>query len=287
MEASDIRTVGVIGCGLMGAGIAEVCSRSGFSVVVREVDTERLQKGLGSLRASLTRAVAKGKLTQDEMEAIYGNIHGTMDPGDLSDCDIVIEAAAENMALKKEIFKELDRTCKPDALLTSNTSSLCITEIASATNRPEQVLGLHFFNPVPVMPLLEIVPGLLTPPEVLDTACQFGQVLGKTAVITKDRPGFIVNLLLVPFLLDAIGWLDANLATREDIDSAVRLGLGHPMGPLSLSDFIGLDTVLSIADALYGDLREPRYVAPPLLRRMVQAGLLGRKSGRGFYTYSG
>jgi 3-hydroxybutyryl-CoA dehydrogenase len=189
--------------------------------------------------------------------------------------------------LKKTIFKDLDSICKPDVILATNTSSLCITEIASVTCRPEKVIGLHFFNPVTVMPLLEVVPGLLTSSETTAFARKLGEILGKTVVVTKDRPGFIVNLLLIPFLLDAVGWLDAGLATKEDFDTAVKLGLNHPMGPIALCDLIGLDTVLNIADALYDELLEPRYVAPPLLRRMVKAGLLGRKVGRGFYTYSG
>jgi 3-hydroxybutyryl-CoA dehydrogenase len=287
MEPNNVRTIGVVGCGLMGAGIVEACSRAGYQVVVREVNAACLEKGLGLVHGSMARAVSKGKLGQADMDGITNRIQGTQDLGDLAECDLVIEAAVENMSLKKTIFKDLDSICKPDVILATNTSSLCITEIASVTCRPEKVIGLHFFNPVTVMPLLEVVPGLLTSSETTAFARKLGEILGKTVVVTKDRPGFIVNLLLIPFLLDAVGWLDAGLATKEDFDTAVKLGLNHPMGPIALCDLIGLDTVLNIADALYDELLEPRYVAPPLLRRMVKAGLLGRKVGRGFYTYSG
>ncbi|MDD5368328.1 MAG: 3-hydroxybutyryl-CoA dehydrogenase [Anaerolineaceae bacterium] len=285
MEADTIRTIGVIGCGLMGAGIVESCSRAGYRVIVREVNAERLENGLARVHASMAKGVSKARLAQTDMDAATQRIHGTQVFGDISDCDLVIEAAIENMDLKKSIFKDLDSICKPEVILATNTSSLCITEIAAVTSRPERVLGLHFFNPVPVMPLLEVIPGLLTSAETLAIGRKFGEILGKTVVVTKDRPGFIVNLLLIPFLLDTVGWLDAGLATKEDFDTAVRLGLNHPMGPLSLCDLIGLDTVLNIADVLYEELHDPRYVAPTLLRRMVKAGLLGRKVGQGFYTY--
>ena len=287
MEPNNVQTLGVVGCGLMGAGIVETCSRAGYQVLVREVNAERLEKGLGIVHGSMAKAVSKGRLEQAEMDAAASRIRGTQDLGDLAECDLVIEAAVENMGLKKTIFKDLDSICRPGAILATNTSSLCITEIASVTCRPEKVLGLHFFNPVPVMPLLEVVPGLLSSSETVAFARSFGEILGKTVVVTKDRPGFIVNLLVIPFLLDTIGWLDAGLAAKEDFDTAVKLGLNHPMGPLALCDLIGLDTVLNIADAIYEELRDPRYAAPALLRRMVKAGLLGRKVGRGFYTYHG
>jgi len=286
MDTNEITSIGVVGCGLMGAGIVEVCSRAGFNVVVRELDAQILEKGLNGVRTSMSRAVEKGRMAQADKDACLDRIKGVVQVGDLADCDLVIEAAVENINLKKDIFGELDRICKPDAILASNTSSLSITEIASATHRPGQVIGLHFFNPVPSMPLMEIVTGLLTSVETVTLARELGEKLGKTVVVTKDRPGFIVNLLLIPYLLDAIRWLDAGLATKEEIDTAIKLGLNHPMGPITLSDFIGLDTVLFIADALYEEFRETRYAAPALLRRMVKAGLVGRKAGRGFYTYS-
>jgi len=286
MDINSIQTIGVVGCGLMGAGIVEVCARAGYNVVVREINDELLQKGLSRVKGSMAKGVEKGKLSQADMEAALARIHGTLSLADFKGCDLVIEAAIENMQLKKTIFTELDAICRPEVILSSNTSSLCITEMAAATERPDKVLGLHFFNPVPVMPLLEIVRGLLTSDETLETARALGEKLGKTVVVAKDRPGFIANLLFVPYALDAIRWLDAGLATKEEIDTSMRLGFNHPMGPFTLMDFVGLDTLLFIADAMYEEFKDPRYAAPPLLRRMVQAGLLGRKSGRGFYNYT-
>jgi len=281
----EIKKVGVVGCGLMGSGITEVCARSGYEVVVREISDELLQKGLGRIKASMSKGVSRGKLTQEEMDAALARIKGTTSMQDFANCDIVIEAVVENLEIKKQVFAELDRITPPHAILASNTSSLCITEMAAVTKRPDKVLGLHFFNPVPVMPLLEMVRTILTSEETMDTARQFGESLGKTIVVAKDAPGFIVNALLVPYLLDAVRMLETGYATKEDIDTAVKLGLNHPMGPLTLLDFIGLDTVLYIADAMYGELKDPRYAAPALLRRMVIAGKLGRKSGEGFYKY--
>jgi 3-hydroxybutyryl-CoA dehydrogenase len=282
----EIKNVGVVGCGLMGSGIVEACARAGYAVTVREVNDGLLQRGLGRIQKSVSKGVSRGKLTQEEMDAALGRIEGTTDMADLAGSDLVIEAAIENMALKKEIFAELDKLCAPEAILSSNTSSLCITEIASATGRPDKVLGLHFFNPVPVMPLLEIVLTFQTSEETLAIARAFGETLGKTMVKAKDMPGFIVNRLLIPYLLDAVTMLQNGLATREDIDTAIKLGLNHPMGPLALLDFIGLDTILFIADAMYKEFKDPRFAAPPLLRQMVLAGYLGRKSGKGFYDYS-
>jgi 3-hydroxybutyryl-CoA dehydrogenase len=230
--------------------------------------------------------VKRGKITQGEMDAALTRIKSTTDMSDFAPCDLVIEAVVEKMEVKKQVFAELDGICPPHAILASNTSSLCITEMASVTKRPDKVLGLHFFNPVPVMPLLELVRTILTDDETLQTAQEFGKALGKTAVVAKDTPGFIVNLLLVPFLLDVVRAVENGVATREDIDTAIKLGLNHPMGPLTLLDFIGLDTTLFIADAMYGEFKDPRYAAPPLLRRMVLAGHLGRKTGQGFYDYS-
>lgn len=281
----EIKTVGVVGCGLMGSGIAEVCARSGYDVVVREINDELLQKGMDRIKRSMSRGVERGKFTQEEMNAALARIKGTTEMGDFAPCDLVIEAVVENMGVKKEVFAELDGICPPHAILATNTSSLCITEMASATKRPGKVLGMHFFNPVPVMPLLELVRTILTDDETLAVAQEFGTSLGKTTVVAKDTPGFIVNLLLVPFLLDAIRAVENGVATREDIDTAIKLGLNHPMGPLALLDLVGLDTTLFIADAMYGEFKDPRYAAPPLLRRMVLAGHLGRKTGKGFYDY--
>jgi 3-hydroxybutyryl-CoA dehydrogenase len=281
----EIKKVGVVGCGLMGSGIVEACARSGYGVVVREVDEDLLQKGLARVRKSLSTAVTKGKIAQEQADEAWARIHGTLSLGDFSGCDLVVEAAVENMALKKGIFAELDRILPPHALLASNTSSLCVTEMASVTGRGDKVLGIHFFNPVPVMPLIEFVRTILTSDGTMEAARQFGATLGKTMVTAKDTPGFIVNRLLIPYLLDAVRVFDEGLASREDIDTAIKLGLNHPMGPLTLLDFVGLDTCLFIADAMFEEYKDPRYAAPPLLRRMVLAGQFGRKSGRGFYTY--
>jgi len=280
-----IRKVGVVGCGLMGSGIVEVCARAGYEVVVREVNDEFLQKGLGRIKKSMSRGVRKGKLAQEDMDAAWGRIKGTTTLADMADCDIAIEAAVENMEIKKSIFAELDGILPPQAILASNTSSLCITEMASVTKRGDKVLGIHFFNPVPVMPLIEFVRTILTSDETMAIAHEFGASLGKTMVTAKDTPGFIVNRLLIPYILDAVRIYENGLASKEDIDTAIKLGLNHPMGPLTLLDFVGLDTCLFIADAMYEEFKDPRYAAPPLLRRMVLAGHLGRKSGKGFYEY--
>jgi 3-hydroxybutyryl-CoA dehydrogenase len=281
----DLNTVGVIGCGLMGSGIAEVCARAGFRVVVREINEDLLQNGLDRIRKSLGKAVARGKISQEQADQTLARIQGTLELADFAGCDLVIEAAIENMDLKKEIFAELDHILPPHAILASNTSSLCITEMASVTSRGDKVLGIHFFNPVPVMPLIEFVRTILTSDETMAAAHEFGASLGKTMVTAKDTPGFIVNRLLIPYLLQAVQIYEDGLATREDIDTAIKLGLAHPMGPLTLLDFVGLDTTLFIADAMYDEYKDPRYAAPPLLRRMVLAGHLGRKSGKGFYDY--
>ncbi len=285
MNIQDVRTVGVVGCGLMGSGIAEVCARAGFQVIVREVNEELLRKGLDRIRASMAKAVERGKLAASEMEVAWGRIRGTLSMEDFAACDLVIEAVVEEMEVKKAVFAELDRICPPHAVLASNTSSLSITALGSATRRPDKVIGLHFFNPAPVMPLLEIVVGLQTAEETVALGRALAERLNKTVVVSKDRPGFIVNRLLIPYLLDAIRLLEEGVATMEDIDTAIRLGLNHPMGPFTLMDFVGLDTMLLIADAMFEEFKDPRYAAPPLLRRMVAAGWLGRKSGRGFYTY--
>jgi 3-hydroxybutyryl-CoA dehydrogenase len=282
----ELSRVGVVGCGLMGAGIAEVCARAGYDVVVREINDELLQEGLNRIRESLGKAVARGKATQEQADQAMARIHGTLSLGDFAGCGLAVEAAVENMGVKKQIFAELDGVLPPHAVLASNTSSLCITEMASATQRSDRVLGIHFFNPVPVMPLIEFVRTILTSDETMEIANQFGASLGKTMVTAKDTPGFIVNRLFIPYILDAVRVYEDGLATKEDIDTAIKLGLNHPMGPLTLLDFVGLDTCLFIADAMYQEYKDARYAAPPLLRRMVLAGHLGRKSGKGFYDYT-
>jgi 3-hydroxybutyryl-CoA dehydrogenase len=279
------QTVGVVGVGQMGSGIVEVFARAGCDVMAREINDELLERGRAYLQRSFARGVERGKIAQADADAALGRISFTTQLAEFAHCDLVIEAATENMTLKKTLFTELDVICGPEAILASNTSSLSITEIASATQRPDKVVGLHFFNPVPVMPLIEIVRGLLTSEETMDAARALGAVLKKDIVIAKDNPGFIVNLLLVPYLFDAIRALENGVATKEDVDTAIKLGLNHPMGPFTLLDFVGLDTCLFIGDAMYQEFKDARYAAPPLLRRMVTAGLLGRKSGRGFYTY--
>lgn len=282
----EIKRVGVIGCGLMGAGIVETCARAGYQVLVREVNAELLAKGMQRCNSSLSRAVERGRLTQPEMDDAWARITGTVKLQDLAKSDLVIEAVIENMAEKKRIFAEMDTLCPPETIIASNTSSLCVTEMAVATGRPDKVLGLHFFNPVPVMPLLEMVRTILTSDETIQVAQQFGASLKKTTIVAKDTPGFIVNLLLVPYMLSAIRALEAGVATREDIDNAMKLGCNHPMGPLTLLDFVGLDTAYYIANVMYEEFREPQYAPPPLLKRMVLAGFLGRKAGKGFYDYS-
>ncbi len=281
----EIKKVGVVGCGLMGSGITEVCAKSGYEVVVREVNDGFLQKGLGRIQKSMDKAVSRGKLSQEDRDAAWGRITGTTAMSDFKDCDLVIEAVIENMDLKKEIFAELDGLLRPEVIIASNTSSLCITEMASVTKRGDKVLGMHFFNPVPVMPLIEFVRTILTSDETMATARAFGESLGKTCIVAKDTPGFIVNLLLVPYLLDAVRAYESGLASKEDIDAGMKLGCNHPMGPLTLADFVGLDTTLYIADIMFDEFKDTRYAAPPLLRRMVLAGHLGRKSGKGFYDY--
>ena len=277
--------VGVVGCGLMGSGIAEVCARAGYRVTVREVSDDLLQRGLARLDASMARAVQRGKLAAQDRDAARARIRGTTVLADLAGCDLILEAIIENMEEKKRLYAELDTVCPPETVFASNTSSLSITEMASVTRRSERFLGLHFFNPVPVMQPVEMVRGLRTSDETLAVCRAFCETLGKTVIACKDYPGFIVNLLLVPFLLDAVRALELGVASREDIDTAVRLGLNHPMGPLTLLDFVGIDTTYYIAEAMFTELKDPRYAAPPLLRKMVLAGYHGRKTGKGFYEY--
>jgi 3-hydroxybutyryl-CoA dehydrogenase len=284
---NGIRRVGVVGCGLMGSGIAEVCARAGLDVVVREVNQPALDAGRKRVEGSLDRAVKAGKLDAAERDAALAQIRFTTDFGDLSDRQLVVEAVIENEAEKLEVFASLDKAVSDvEAVLASNTSSIPVMKLAMATSRPANVLGLHFFNPVPVMHLVELIPSLLTSQETSERAEAFaGAVLGKRVIRSKDRAGFIVNALLIPYLLSAIRMLESGFATAEDIDSGVVEGLRHPMGPLALTDLIGLDTTIAVSQSLYEEFKEPLYAPPPLLSRMVEAGLLGRKAGRGFYDY--
>jgi 3-hydroxybutyryl-CoA dehydrogenase len=284
---AEIRTVAVVGSGLMGSGIAEVTARAGHTTLVREVNGELLEQGLGRIRKSLDRAVDKGKLDAPVRDEVMGRVRGTTALDDLAEADLVIEAIVENLEAKKELFAALDDICPEHTLFASNTSSLTVTEMAAATNRPDRFLGLHFFNPVPVMKLVEVVRTIATGDAAFDTAYQFVQALGKQPVEAKDASGFIVNRLLVPYMLDAIRSLEQGLGSIEDIDRSMVLGLGYPMGPFTLSDFVGIDTLFRIAEIMYEEYAETRFAPPPLLRRMVTLGRFGRKSGRGFYDYGG
>jgi 3-hydroxybutyryl-CoA dehydrogenase len=282
-----IQKVGVLGCGLMGSGIAEVCARAGYPTVVREVSEELLEKGLGRVRGSLDKAVGKGKLDAEARDAAVGRLTGVVDLTALADCDLVIEAIVENLEQKRETFTALDQEVKPEAIFASNTSSLTITQLAMFTRRPDRFLGLHFFNPVPVMKLVEEVRTIATSDDTFDTVFAFARALGKQPVAARDNSGFIVNRLLVPYLLDAIRAYEEGVGSLEDIDKAMQLGCGYPMGPFTLLDFVGLDTTYYIADIMFEEYREKRFAPPPLLKQMVLAGRLGRKSGRGFYEYGG
>ena len=281
-----IQTVGVVGCGLMGSGIAQVCAQKGYRVMIRETSDAFLQKGLGRIRGFLAEGVKRGKVAQADMDKTLGAITGTTSLADFKDCDLVIEAIVENLDEKRKVFAELDRVCPPHAILASNTSSISITSMVAATKRPDRCLGLHFMNPVPIMKLVEIVRPEITSEETYREARTFTESLGKTVVTAKDTPGFLVNLLLVPYLCEAVRAVDQGLATKEDVDASMKLGCGMPMGPIELLDFVGLDTTLYIIDVLFDAYREPKYAAPPLLRRMVAAGRVGKKAGRGFYEYA-
>ena len=281
----EIRTVGVVGCGLMGAGIAEVCARAGYETIVREVDEQALSRGLERLNQSMATAVGRGRLKEADRDAALGRLRGVTDLEALAGCDLVIEAVTENLQAKQEVFMVLDAACGPSTILASNTSSIPIIDLASVTKRPDRVLGMHFMNPVPVMRLIELVRAITTSDETLAEARAFGESLGKRVIVAKDRAGFVVNMLLVPYLLEAIRMYESGFAAREDIDLGMVLGTNHPMGPLTLLDYVGLDTTYYIANILYKELHEPKYAPPPLLKQMVTAGYLGRKSGRGFYDY--
>jgi 3-hydroxybutyryl-CoA dehydrogenase len=280
-----MERIGVIGGGLMGSGIAEVCARAGSEVVVHEINAAAAEAGLGRIQKSLARAVERGKLEEVERDQILSRIDISTDIADQSDRQLVIEAATENEDLKKEIFSQLDRIVGDEAILASNTSSIPITRLAAATQRPGKVVGLHFFNPVPVMALVELVTTVLTDDAAADAVASYAESLGKTVIRAKDRAGFIVNMLLIPYMIGAVRMYEAGFASAEDIDTGMKLGANHPMGPLELADFVGLDTTKYVADVLFEEFKDPAYASPPLLTRMVEAGLHGRKTGRGFYDY--
>ncbi len=281
-----IAKVGVVGCGLMGSGIAQVAASSGYQTVVREVERGLLDKGLKSIEASLDKFVEKGKMSASDRQAALSRLKPTIELGDLADCDLIIEAITENLEAKRQLFSELDRLVKREAIFASNTSSLSITEMMTATDRRERFIGLHFFNPVPIMGLVEVVRTIATDEAVFEQAIEFARSLGKVPIKAPDRPGFIVNRLIVPYLLDAIRALEEGIGSVEDIDNGMKIGCGHPMGPFTLLDLVGLDTTYYIANIMYEEFKEKRFAPPPLLKRMVLAGQLGRKSGRGFYDYS-
>ena len=285
MNPEDVKSVGVVGCGIMGSGIAEVAAKAGMQVVVVEVDEEARDRGRQAIERSLARAVERGKLEESARDEVLGRITGSTQMSDLADSDLVVEAVTEDLETKLEVFRRLDELVRPEVVLATNTSSMPIADLAAVTKRPEKVLGMHFFNPPPVMKLLEVVRALSTSDETIAFGRAVGGRLGKTTVLAKDRAGFIVNMLLLPYLNSAVRMLDEGFATREDIDAGVTLGLGHPMGPLTLLDLIGLDTALHVSNVLYDEFKDPIYAPPTLLKRMVSAGYLGRKSGKGFYDY--
>jgi 3-hydroxybutyryl-CoA dehydrogenase len=285
--AQQIEQVGVVGAGLMGHGIAQVAAQSGYQVVVREVDEATLEKGIGKVEKQLARAVERERMSQEEADGVRGRIRGTVEYRDLAECDFVIEAITESLPLKLEMWREVDQVVKPEAVFATNTSSLAVIDQAAATSRPAQFAGLHYFNPAQVMKLVEVVRCVTTSPETFDTAFQFAESEGKLAIRAKDKAGFIVNRLLVPYSLDAIRAFEEGVGTVGEIDEAMKAGAGYPMGPFTLSDFVGLDTLGHICDVLFDEFRERRFAQPPTLRKMLAAGWFGRKSGMGFYDYSG
>jgi len=284
----EIKKVGVLGCGLMGSGIAQTAASAGFETTVREVSPELIQKGFTSIERSLEKFAEKGRITADQQKQTRDRLFGTTSFADLADCDIIIEAIIENLEEKQDTYRQLDAICKPQTIFASNTSSLSITQMMSATSpeRQQRFIGMHFFNPVPIMKLVEVVRTILTDAEVYEQAVEFGKKLGKVPVRASDKTGFIVNRLLVPYMLDAIRALEEGVGSTVDIDNAMKLGCGYPMGPFTLGDFVGLDTTYYIAEIMFNEFREKRFAPPPLLKRMVMAGLYGRKSGRGFYDYT-
>jgi 3-hydroxybutyryl-CoA dehydrogenase len=284
----EIKKVGVLGCGLMGAGIAQTAATAGFETIVREVSDELIGKGFGGIEKSLAKFAEKGTITAEQQQETRNRLRGTTALEDLQDCDIIIEAIIENLETKRETYKRLDHICKPETIFASNTSSISITEMmtATSTERQQRFIGMHFFNPVPLMKLVEVIRTILTDEGVYEQAVEFGKRLGKTPVRASDKTGFIVNRLLVPYMLDAIRALEEGVGSIVDIDNAMKLGCGYPMGPFTLGDFVGLDTTYYIAEIMFNEFREKRFAPPPLLKRMVLAGLYGRKSGRGFYDYT-
>lgn len=279
------RTIGVVGCGLMGSGIAQVSAHAGYRTIVREIDDSTVAAGIGRIESFLAAGVERGKLTAADRDRTLANLSGTSRLEDLADCDLIIEAIVEHVGAKREVFETLERVVGPETVFASNTSSLCITELAAATRRPERFIGLHFFSPVPIMKLVEVIRGLATSDETCENVFAFGRSVGKDPVAAPDRPGFIANRLLIPYLLDAVRAHEEGVGTIEDIDKTMSLGCGYPMGPFALLDFVGLDTTCYIAGIMYDEFKDPRYAPPPLLKRMVLAGRHGRKTGRGFYTY--
>ncbi len=282
----EIKKVGVVGCGFMGSGIVQVCAQSGYQVVVSEANDELLNKGIGSVDYYLTRDVEKGRLSQQDKDSALGRIRGTTNIKDFNDCDLAIEAVPEDMDLKKRVFAELDKVCPRRAILASNTSCLSIIDLAMATSKPDKVLGMHFCSPVPVNRLLEIVRTIATSDDTIETSKKFGESLGKSLIVAKDTPGFIFNRLLIPWQLNAVRMLEAGIATREDIDNCMKLGLNYPIGPLALCDFNGIDVVYMVAHAMYEETKDQQYAPPILMKKMLAAGWLGRKTGKGFYEYN-
>lgn len=283
---SEIRTVGVCGAGLMGNGIAQTCAAAGFDVVLLEIDRAALDRGTSAIAKSLNKFVERGKLAQADRDSTFARVRATTEIGDLKNCDLVIEAVVENVEVKTALFRQLDDLLAPHAILCTNTSSLCVVELAAKTKRPDRVAGLHFFNPVPIMKLVEVVKTIATSQDVIDALFAFAKRLGKEPILAQDTPGFVVNRLLVPYLLYAIRLLEQGLASKEDLDQGMKLGCGYPMGPFELLDFVGLDTTYYIAEIMFDEFKDPMMAAPPLLKRMVLAGRLGRKSGKGFYDYA-
>jgi 3-hydroxybutyryl-CoA dehydrogenase len=285
-HSMQIKTVGVLGCGLMGSGIAQVCAAAGYKTIVREVDDITLNRGLGRIRKFLDDGVAKEKVSADARDKTIGNLSGTTTFSGLGECDLIVEAIIENLEDKRQAYVALEKIVRRDTIFVSNTSSLCITELAAASSRPDRFGGLHFFNPVPLMKLVEVIRALTTSDETYQTVFAFARSLGKEPITAPDRPGFIVNRLLVPYLLDAIRAYENGLGSLDDIDKGMKLGCGYPMGPFTLLDFVGLDTTYYIANIMFEEFSEPRYAPPPLLKRMVLAGRLGKKTGQGFYSYA-